>query len=196
MSTPPDRQAPIDQYFDEFINNDPGEESLDEMIEALDAVIYKALLEKLGYTESGDEQKNLVRQKMNEYMINMDFNNPSLAHSEKMLHSIGAKDYIKAANYLEHLYKIRTAAISQKQKQIAQQPRKKDPFAEILVRLVRQKDDISYEETIERLESGLYGDVIVGFDEYDIYYTLPTGMEKVVSKANIPSRLARLRNKK
>lgn len=59
MNTPPERQANIEQIFDDFIENAPENESLDEMIEALDDVIYKALLEKLGYSNSSIEQKNL-----------------------------------------------------------------------------------------------------------------------------------------
>jgi hypothetical protein len=76
MSTPSNRQANIDKLFDDFIADSSKDESLDEMIDALDEVIYKALLEKLGFSDSNDEQKQLVRQKMSEYMINMEFNNP------------------------------------------------------------------------------------------------------------------------
>ena len=196
MSTSPTQQAKMEQYFTEFISNEPDHESLDEMIEALDDVIYKVLLEKLGYINSSDDQKTLVRQKMRDYMMNMDFNSPSLAHAEKMLRAIGVSDFKKAAKYLDQLYVDRSKAISQAQRLNAQKPRNKDPFAALLARIVSQTPDISSEDAIERLESGLYDDVITAFDHEEISYLLPDGREKTVSKSNIPSRLSRLRNKK
>ena len=196
MSTSPTHQAKIEQYFDEFISNEPDHESLDEMIEALDDVIYKALLEKLGYSNSSEEQKKLVRQKMRDYMMNMDFNSPSLAHAEKMLRAIGVSDFKKAATYLEQLYVHRSKLISQAQRLNAQKPRNKDPFAAVLARVVSLNPDISTEDAIERLESGLYDDVITKFDHEEITYSLPDGSVKTVLKSNIPSRLSRLKIKK
>ena len=196
MSTFPIHQAKIERYFDEFISNAPDTESLDEMIKSLDDVIYKALLEKLDYINSSEDQKTLVRRKMRDYMMNMDFNSPSLAHAEKMLRSIGVSDFKKAATYLEQLYDHRSKVISQAQRLKAQKPRNKDPFAALLARIVSLKPEISSEEVIERLESGLYDDVITEFDYEEISYLLPDGSEKTVLKSNIPSRLARLRNKK
>lgn len=195
MSTSPDRQAAIDKYFDDFLVGGSSDESLDEMIEALDEVIYRALLEKLGYSNSSSEQKSLVRRKMNEFMMKMDFNAPSIVHAEKMLHSIGMADFKKASQYLEQLYIQRSAAISEIQREHAKKPRKNDPFTEILVRILDQKSDISAEEVIERLESGVYSTVIVECDAEEICYALPDGREKWVSKSNIPSRLSRLRIK-
>ena len=196
MSTLPSRQDAINKLFDDFKGNGHEDETLDEMIEALDDVIYKALLEKLGYINSSDDQKALVRQKMRDYMMNMDFNSPSLVHAEKMLHAIGVSDFKKAAKYLDQLYVDRSKAISQAQRLNAQKPRNKDPFAALLARIVSQTPDISSEDAIERLESGLYFDVITEFDHEEISYLLPDGREKTVLKSNIPSRLARLRNKK
>ena len=196
MSTLPSRQDAINKLFDDFKGNGHEDESLDEMIEALDDVIYKALLEKLGYSNSSEEQKKLVRQKMRDYMMNMDFNSPSLAHAEKMLRAIGVSDFKKAATYLEQLYVHRSKLISQAQRLNAQKPRNKDPFAAVLARVVSLNPDISTEDAIERLESGLYDDVITKFDHEEITYSLPDGSVKTVLKSNIPSRLSRLKNKK
>lgn len=196
MSTSPTQQAKMEQYFDEFISNEPDHESLDEMIEALDDVIYKVLLEKLGYINSSDDQKKLVRQKMRDYMMNMDFNSPSLAHAEKMLRSIGVSDFRKAATYLEQLYVHRSKLISQAQRLNAQKPRNKDPFSAVLARIVSLNPDISSEEAIEQLEGGSYDHVITAFDHEEISYLLPGGSEKTVLKSNIPSRLSRLKKNK
>lgn len=196
MSTLPSRQDAINKLFDDFKGNGHEDETLDEMIEALDDVIYKALLEKLGYINSSDDQKALVRQKMRDYMMNMDFNSPSLAHAEKMLRAIGVSDFKKAATYLEQLYVHRSKLISQAQRLNAQKPRNKDPFAAVLARVVSLNPDISTEDAIERLESGLYDDVITKFDHEEITYSLPDGSVKTVLKSNIPSRLSRLKNKK
>ena len=196
MSTLPSRQDAINKLFDDFKGNGHEDESLDEMIEALDDVIYKALLEKLGYINSSDDQKALVRQKMRDYMMNMDFNSPSLAHAEKMLRAIGVSDFKKAATYLEQLYVHRSKLISQAQRLNAQKPRNKDPFAAVLARVVSLNPDISSEDAIERLESGLYDDVITKFDHEEITYSLPDGSVQTVLKSNIPSRLSRLKNKK
>lgn len=129
-------------------------------------------------------------------MMNMDFNSPSLAHAEKMLRAIGVSDFKKAATYLEQLYVHRSKLISQAQRLNAQKPRNKDPFAAVLARVVSLNPDISTEDAIERLESGLYDDVITKFDHEGISYLLPDGSEKTVLKSNIPSRLSRLKNKK
>ena len=195
MSTLSDRQASIDKLFDDFIANSSEDESLDEMIEALDEVIYKALLEKLGFSDSNDEQKRLIRQKMSEYMISMEFNNPSLVHAEKMIRSIGASNFEEAAQYLEKLYLYRSREFSKSQVAAAKSPRKKDPFEKLLAKLVAKQPDISSEEVINLLESDTYSDVITEFDEDQFYYELPNGLEKSVKKINIPARLSRLRKK-
>lgn len=195
MTTTPDRQSNIDKHFDEYLSKASDDESLDEMIEALDQVIYMALLEKLGYTDSSDAQKKLVRLKMDEFMLNMDFNSPAIAHSENMLRSIGAGSFAKAASYLEQLFATRSKAISEIQSKRAQNPRAKDPLSKILAQLVSRKSDISATEAIEQLESGLYDDVIVGFDEYIIEYSRPNGLITSINKSAIPARLSRLRNK-
>jgi hypothetical protein len=195
MSTPSNRQANIDKLFDDFIANSSEDESLDEMIEALDEVIYKAILEKFGYANSCDAQKKLVRQKMNEFMMNMDFNIPSVVHAEKMLHAIGMADFNKAAEYLERLHAHRSNVFSKAQSVAGNCDKKKDPFAELLAVMVSRKNDISTEDVIKQLESGLYSDVICHFDEEEVCYLLPNGLEKCVEKTNIPSRLARLRKK-
>lgn len=195
MSAPENRQLNIDKIFDDYIANESEFESLDEMIEEVDEAIFKAILEKFGHTKSSDAQKNLVRQKMNEFMINMDFNIPSLAYAEKLLHAIGMADFSKAAEYLERLHAHRSNVFSKAQSVAGNSDKKKDPFAELLVTMVSRKNDISTEDVIEQLESGLYSDVICHFDEEEVCYLLPNGLEKCVEKTNIPSRLARLRKK-
>lgn len=194
MNTPPERQTNIEKILDDFLDNAPENESLDEMIEALDDVIYKALLEKFGYSNSSIEQKKLVREKMNEFMLNMDFNTPSLAHAEKMLRSIGKGNYANAAEYLEKLHTLRAKTFSYSQSQKAQKPRKKDPVGEILERLVYLNPKISAEDAIAQIESDTYNHSITDSDEENIYYETEDGREKSVAKSNIPSRLARLRN--
>ena len=194
MNTTPERQENIEQIFDDFLENAPEDESSDEMIEALDDVIYKALLEKLGYSNSSIEQKKLVRQKMNEFMINMDFNTPSLAHAEKMLRSIGGGHFANAAKYLQMLHALRAKTFSHSQSQKVQKPRKRDPVGEILERLVQLNPKISAEDAIAQMESDTYNHSIADSDEENIYYETEDGREKFVAKSNIPSRLARLRN--
>lgn len=194
MNTPPERQGNIEQILDDFIENAPENESIDEMIEALDDVIYKVLLEKLGYSNSSIEQKKLVREKMNEFMLNMDFNTPSLAHAEKMLRSIGGGHFANAAEYLQKLHTLRAKTFSHSQSQKAQKSRKKDPVGEILERLVDLNPKISAEVAIAQIESDTYNHSITDSDEENIYYETEDGREKFVAKSNIPSRLARLRN--
>jgi hypothetical protein len=196
MSTSPDRQIKINELFDDFLANESENESLDEIIEALDEVVYKALLEKLGYANSSDEQKKLVYQKMKQYMLEMDFNIPSLAYAEDILHSIGVSDYKKAAKYLDKLYLFRSKTISQAQKLRSQQPRQNDPLKKLLVRMIKVNPDISSSEAITQLESDIHIDVITDFDDENIYYKVTNEQEKCVAKVNIASRLSRLRNKK
>jgi hypothetical protein len=196
MSTSPDSQIKINELFDDFLANESEDESLDEIIEALDEVVYKALLEKLGYANSSDEQKKLVYQKMKQYMLEMDFNTPSLAYAEDMLHSIGASDYKKAAKYLDKLYLFRSRTISQAQKLKAQQPRQNDPLTKLLARMIKVNPDISSAEAIAQLESDIHIDVITDFDDENICYKVTNEQEKCVAKVNIASRLSRLRNKK
>jgi len=195
MSTLPARQDAINKLFDDFMENGHENESLDEMFEAFDEVVYVALLEKLGYSNSSNEQKKLVRLKMSEFMLNMDFNSPAIAHAENMLHSIGAGSFAKAASYLEQLYATRSKAFNEIQRKHAQNPREKDPLSKLLAKFVSRKPDISAAEAIEQLESGLYDDVIVYFDECIIEYTRPDGHITPVNKAAIPARLSRLRKK-
>lgn len=187
-------QKNINKIFDEYLDNAPQNESLDEMIEALDEVIYKALLEMLGYSNSSPDQKKLVREKMYEFMISMDFNNPSLADSEKIIRSMGIKDFNKAAEYLEKLYVFRTKQISKVQSLNAQHPRDTDPLTQTLSRILTLNPSISANQAITALESGQYSDVITDSDDESIWY-LSNGTEKSVSKSNIPSRLSRLRKK-
>ena len=71
MSTLPARQDAINKLFDDFQDSGHEDESLDEMFEAFDEVVYLALLEKLGYSNSSEEQKKLVRLKMSEFMLNL-----------------------------------------------------------------------------------------------------------------------------
>lgn len=195
MTTPENRQLNIDKIFDDFIVNESEFESLDEMIEEIDEAIFKALLEKFGHTNSCDAQKKLVRKKMNEFMMSMDFNVPSLAHIEKMLHAIGVSDFKKAAVYLERLHTHRSNIFSKAQSAAGNVDKKRDPFAELLFTMVSRKKDISTDDVIEQLESDLHSDVISHFDEHEICYLLPNGLEKCIEKSNIPSRLARLRKK-
>jgi len=195
MSTLPARQDAINKLFDDFQDSGHEDESLDEMFEAFDEVVYLALLEKLGYSNSSEEQKKLVRLKMSEFMLNMDFNSPAIAHAENMLNSIGAGSFAKAASYLEQLYATRSQAFSEIQRKNAQNPRDKDPLSKILAKLVSRKPDISAAEAIEQIESGLYDDVVVYFDEYVIEYTRTDGHTTSVNKSAIPSRLSRLRKK-
>lgn len=187
-------QENINKLFDEYLDNAPENESLDEMIEAVDDVIYKALLEMLGYSNSCTNQKKLVREKMNEFMMGMDFNNPALVNSEKIIRSMGVKDFKKAAEYLEKFYKFRTKEISKAQSAIAKHPRDTDPLTKILSRILKITPSISANEVINTLESGQYSDVITDFDDESIWYE-SNGIEKSVSKSNIPSRLSRLRKK-
>lgn len=195
MSTPENRQTNINKLFDDYISSPTEDESLDEMIEALDEVIYKALLEKLDLSDSSDEQKKRVRLRMSKYMISMDFNNPALAHAEKMIHSIGAANYKEAAEYLEMLYAHRSKIISKAQSIVAKAPKKKDAFEKLLAKLVAKEPDISAEEVIKRLESDTYFDIISDYDDDCFYYQNLNGAEKSVRKVNIPARLSRLRKK-
>jgi hypothetical protein len=195
MTTPEKRQLNIDKIFDDFITNGSEFESLDEMIEEIDEVIFKAILEKFGHTNSSQAQKKLVRQKMNEYMMNMDFNTPSLAYAEKLLHAIGAADFSKAAEYLERLHVHRSNIFSKAQSVAGNADKKRDSFAQLLFTMVSRRRDISTDDVIEQLESVVYSDVICHFDEEEICYLLPNGLEKCVKKTNIPARLARLRKK-
>ena len=186
-----DRQDAINKYFDDFLENTSEDESLDEMMEALDELIYVALLEKLGYTDSSDEQKKLVRLKMNEFMLSMDVNCPELVHAEKMLRSIGAREFKRAAKYLEQLHAARSIAFSEIQRKHAQKPRHQDPLSKLLTLLKSRKPDISSADAINQLESGAYSDVVVDFDKNEITYALPDGRLKTVKKSNIPVRLTR-----
>lgn len=195
MSTLPSSQDAINKLFDDFQENGHEDESLDEMLEAFDEVVYMALLEKLGYSNSSDEQKNLVRLKMSEFMVNMNFNSPAIAHAENMLHSIGAGSFAKAASYLEQLYSTRLKAFSEIQRKHAQNPKERDPLSKLLAKFVSRKPDISAAEAIAQLESGNYTDVIVDFDEDIIEYYHPDGRICPVNKTAIPARLSRLRNK-
>jgi hypothetical protein len=196
MSALPTRQDAIDNLFDEFRANGRKDESLDEMFEAFDEVVYLALLEKLGYSNSSDEQKKHVRQKMNKFIIAVNFNIPALAHAEKILHSLGVADFKKAATYLEQLYVMRSTAFSEIQRKHAQKPREKDPLSKLLAIFISRKPDISAAEAIAQLESGNYSDVIVDFDEYIIEYSHPDGRLSSVNKSAIPARLSRLRNER
>jgi hypothetical protein len=54
MSSLPDRQEAINKYFDDFLANANENESLDEMMESFDELIYTTLLEKLGNFNSSD----------------------------------------------------------------------------------------------------------------------------------------------
>ncbi len=195
MSTPENRQTSINKLFDDYISSSKEDESLDEMIEALDEVIYNALLEKLDLSDSSDEQKKHVRLKMSEYMISMDFNNPAFAHAEKMIRSIGKANYKEAAEYLEMLYTLRSKIFSKAQSIAAKAPKKKDAFEKLLAKLVAKEPDISAEEVIKRLESDTYYDVITDHDDDCFYYQNLKGTEKSVRKVNIPARLSRLRKK-
>lgn len=195
MSTLPARQDAINKLFDDFQDSGHEDESLDEMFEAFDEVVYMALLEKLGYSNSSEEQKKLVRLKMSEFMLNMDFNSPAIAHAENMLNSIGAGSFAKAAGYLEQLYAMRSQAFSEIQRKNAQNPRDKDPLSKLLAILVSRKPDISAAEAIAQLESGNYADVIIDFDEDMIEYSHPDGRICCVNKSAIPARLSRLRKK-
>jgi hypothetical protein len=195
MSTLPSSQDAINKLFDDFRENGHEDESLDEMFEAFDEVVYMALLEKLGYSNSSDEQKKLVRLKMSEFMVNMDFNSPSIAHAENMLHSIGAGSFAKAASYLDQLYTTRSKAFSEIQRKHAQNPKEKDPLSKLLAKFVSRKPDISAAEAIDLLESGNYDDVILDFDEDMIEYSHPDGRICFVNKSAIPARLSRLRKK-
>jgi len=194
MTTPIERQLNIDKLFDDFLANESPNDSLDEVIEAFNEVVYNALLEKLGYANSSDEQKSLVRTKMSEYMMNMDFNSPSLAYAEKMLRSIGVGDFEKAAQYLDLLYKLRSKVISQSQSDKAKKPRPQDPLTALLGRMVKINPEISSQEAIAQLESDTYSGCVVESDSTSITYERPDGTFKEVAKSNIPSRLARLRN--
>jgi hypothetical protein len=189
-------QNNINKLFDEYLNNADGNESLEEMIEALDEVIYKALLEMLGYSTSCTAQKKLVRNKMNEFMTHMDFNNPSLVDSEKIIRAMGANNFNRAAEYLVKLYEFRTKQLNKAQSLRAKQPRKNDPFTKILNRMVEINPTISTEDAIIALESDLYSDVVTNFDDDYFYYAGLKGQEKSVARDNIPSRLARLRKNK
>ena len=195
MSSLPERQEAINKYFDDFLANASEDESLDEMMEAFDEAIYMALIEKLGYTNSSDEQKMLVRIKMNEFMISMDLNVPELAHAEKLLRSIGAADFKRAAKYLEQLLVARSTAFSEIQTRHASKPRRQDPLSKLLTQLNSRKPDISTADAISRLESGAYSDVVIDFDNKEITYALPDGRSKTINKSRIPARLSRLRNK-
>lgn len=195
MSTPENRQTYINELFDDYISSSKEGESLDEMIEALDEVIYNALLEKLDLSDSSNEQKKYVRLKMSEYMISMDFNNPALAHAEKIIRSMGAANYKEAAEYLEMLYALRSKIFSKAQSIAAKAPKKKDAFEKLLAKLVAKQPDISAEEVIKRLESDTYYDVITDNDDDSFYYQGLNGTEKSVRKVNIPARLSRLRKK-
>ena len=189
-------QKNIDKLFDDYLENAPENESLEEMIEALDEVIYMALLAMLGYSNSCTEQKQLVRNKMNEFMTSMDFNSPALANSEKIIRAMGAKNFNRAAEYLVKLYEFRTKQLSKVQSIRAQQPRKNDPFTKILKRMVEINPTINSENAIIALESDLYSDVVTNFDDEYFYYSGLNGQEKSVARANISSRLARLRKNK
>ena len=125
-------------------------------------------------------------------MFNMDFNNPSLVHAEKMLHSIGINDFSKASEYLNKLYLLRKDTIRRSQTKKAQQPRK-DPLTKLLERMIQINPEISYTQAIAQLESDIHADVITHYDDESISYQSANGKEKCVSKSSIPSRLARLR---
>ena len=195
MSSLPERQEAINKYFDDFLANASKDESLDEMMEAFDEAIYTALIEKLGYANSSDEQKMLVRIKMNEFMMSMDLNVPELAHIEKMLHSIGAADFKRAAKYLEQLFAARSTAFSEVQTSHANKPRRQDPLTKLLAQFNSRKPDISTADAISQLESGAYSDVVIDFDNKEITYAFPDGRSKTINKLSIPARLSRLRNK-
>lgn len=185
----------IEKIFDDFIENGSENESSDEILKAFHEVIYRAFLEKYGQTNNSEEQKNLLREKMNQVMASMDLNLPSLAHAEKILRSIGIADYKKAAEYLNRLYEYRIKAFSLAQAKKAKKPRENQPFTRLLIQLVKQNPKISASEVIARLESGSYSDVVSDFDEDNIYYRNIAGQEGIVAKNNIPARLTRLRKR-
>lgn len=185
----------IEKIFDDFIENGSQNESLDEMLKAFNEVVYRAFLEKHGHTNSSEDQKNLLREKMNQVMVNMDLNLPSLAHAEKILRSIGIADFKKAAEYLNRLHKYRAKAFSRAQAAKAKQPREKKPFTKLLMQLVKRNPKISAAEVIAQLESGSYSDVVSEYDKDNIYLRNTAGQEEMVAKNNIPARLTRLRKR-
>lgn len=185
----------INKLFDEYLDNVDENESPDEMIEALDEVIYEALLEMLGYSNSSSSQKKLVREKMSEFMMGMDFNSPDLANSEKIIRAMGAKNFSRAAEYLVKLYEFRAKQLSKVQRAIAQQPRDADPLSKTLSRILKINPSISTNDAIAALESGQYSDVITDYDDDSIWYMSKKGIEKSVNKSSIASRLSRLRKK-
>jgi hypothetical protein len=195
MSSLPDRQEAINKYFDDFLANTREDESLDEMMESFDELIYTALLEKLGHANSSDEQKKLIRLKMNEFMMDMDLNAPALVDAEKILRSIGASDFKRAAKYLDSLYEYRAKLFTQAQTLKANQPRNKDPLTKLFGQMIQRDPKISAAEVITQLESGKYSDVVSDFDEDNIYYRMAGGQEKTVAKNNIPARLTRIRKR-
>jgi hypothetical protein len=188
-------QQNINKLFDEYLDNVDENESPDEMIEALDEVIYKALLEMLGYSNSDATQKKLVRKKMYEFMMSMDFNSPVLANSEKIIRAMGVKNFSRATEYLVKLYELRAKQLSKVQSVIAQQPRKIDPLSKTLSRILKINPSISANDAISALESGQYSDVITDYDDDSISYISNNGIERSVNKSSIPSRLSRLRKK-
>jgi hypothetical protein len=194
MTTPIERQRNIDKLFDNFLAGESPNDSLDETIEAFNEVVYNALLEKLGYTNSSVEQKSLVRIKMSEYMMDMDFNSPSLAHAEKMLHSIGTGNFEQAAQYLDQLYKLRARLISQSQSDKAKKPRPQNPLTAALSRMVKLNPEIGYEDVLSQLDSDTYSEFSISRDRQYITYERADGKVIEVDVVNIPSRLSRLRH--
>lgn len=185
----------IEKIFDDFIENGSENEPSDEMLKAFHEAVFTAFLEKYGQTNNSEEQKNLLREKMNQVMASMDLNSPSLAHPEKILRSIGISNYKKAAEYLNRLFQYRIKAFSLAQAKKAKKPRENEPFTKLLMQFVKQDPKISTSEVITRLESGSYSNVVSDFDEDNIYYRNTAGQEEMVAKNSIPARLTRLRKR-
>ena len=123
IQQPVRREEKINRIFEDWLSHDHDKESTEQKLQSLEPEIYQALLVYYKAENAPKERKELIYQKMKEFMREMNTNNPALVDSEKMLRSIGSLDFKKAADYAESLEKKRLLAIKKSQTDKAKLPR-------------------------------------------------------------------------
>jgi hypothetical protein len=143
----------IAKLISDFENQDTIIHSHEENDLAALELIYQIGLLRYNLVESSEIEKSNFKNWLIAKMKELDTNDPSSAHGEKVIRRIGQNKIGEGSKYIEELIKLADCEFKKKQKKIAQKTRRNNPLYDLLEKIIQQNPSLSTEKTYLKLVS-------------------------------------------
>lgn len=142
----------INKLLSDFENQNDSV-SHEELDLAVEILIFEIALIRYNLTEATESERMYFKEWLKTQMRELDTNNPSRAHSEKVIRRIGQGKHGEGAGYIESLLELADSEFKDKQKKIAQKDRRNNPLFDLLVPIIKNDPTMRSEDVYLKLLS-------------------------------------------